>query len=301
MRTTHISTVFFTVRITVLIIVFIISGCSSASSSFATKAQQIGFKTTLIQGTNFKHTVYKNNVLTNKKVLHIYLGGDGTPWFKGRYITRDPTPLNPVMLKLMKQDTTTAIYLGRPCYHRQDHRQQMPNHCDPSLWTNKRYSPIVVDSMVEAVKQYIQQHQNVVSDTNNNNNNAKDTDIKLFGFSGGGTLAMLIAPRLKGVSTVITLAGNLDTDVWTTYHGFLPLKGSLNPAKQPPLPAHIQQIHLAGGLDKTVPAFMIKAALKRQPNARYILLENADHHCCWLKNTHKITSLSILPKLKLQF
>jgi dienelactone hydrolase len=248
--------------------VFITSSCSNASSSFSKKAQKIGFKTTFIQGKNFQHTIYNNKLSTKKGVLHVYLGGDGTPWFKGRYITRDPTPLNPIMLKLMKQDTAAAIYLGRPCYH----QQQMPSHCDTSLWTNKRYSLMVVESMVAALKQYIQQHQDL---------NTKEIEIKLFGFSGGGTLAMLIAPRIHGVSTVITLAGNLDTDTWTNHHGFLPLKGSLNPAKQPPLASHIKQTHLAGSLDKTVPAFIIKSALKRQPNSRYILLQNADHHCCW--------------------
>ena len=250
------------------IVVFMITGCSNASSVFAIKAQRIGFKTAFIQGTNFKHTIYENGIAKHKKRLHVYLGGDGTPWFKGRYITRDPTPVKPVMLTLMQQDTSAAIYLGRPCYH----QLNMPSNCHPSLWTNKRYSSIVINSMVAALKQYIQQHQDL---------NIKNIDIKLLGFSGGGTLAMLMASRLESVSTVITFAGNLDTDAWTAYHGFLPLTGSLNPAKQAPLPSHIKQIHLAGGLDKTVPAFMIKATLKRQPNARYILLKSADHHCCW--------------------
>jgi hypothetical protein len=47
-----------------------------------------------VQGSNFKHTVYKNKQ-TPQGLLHVYLGSDGSPWFKRRYITRDPTKVDP--------------------------------------------------------------------------------------------------------------------------------------------------------------------------------------------------------------
>lgn len=252
----------------ILIIPLLILGCSTASSSFTKKATQLGFRTLLIQGENFKHTIYKNNI-NHKNILHVYLGSDGTPWFKGRYISNDATPLNPVMLRLMKMDTHPAIYLGRPCYH----QHRMPDECNNTLWTNKRYSLPIVNSMVVALKHYIQQHTYNETD--------KNITLNLFGFSGGGTLAMLIAPRLPQVSTVVTLAGNLDTDRWASHHGYLPLTGSLNPAKQTILSAHIQQFHLLANLDKTVPNFITKPIILKQKNTRYRVLENADHHCCW--------------------
>lgn len=240
----------------------LVTGCSTASNTFSTKASQAGFQTQAIIGTRFTHTLYKNRQ-KNKGVLHVYLGGDGTPWFKGRYITRDPTPLKPIMLALMKMDTTASIYLGRPCYH----QRNMPKNCDNSLWTHKRYSPAIVMSMVAALKRYRQQ-QHI-------------THINLFGFSGGGALAMLIAPHLAETKTVITLAGNLDTTAWTSYHNYAPLIGSLNPATARPLPAHIQQLHIVGGKDKNIPEQLIKPVVQRQPNAKLIRLKQADHHCCW--------------------
>jgi predicted esterase len=254
---------------------FLITGCSTASSSFAIKASKSGFKSTQIQGLNYQHNLYKNKSSKNR-VLHVYLGGDGTPWFKGRYITRDPTPLKPIMLDLMKLDQTASIYLGRPCYH----QYKMPSNCDNALWTNKRYSPIIVNSMVTALKRYIKQH-NI-------------SKVNLFGFSGGGTLAMLLAPQLKEVNAVITLAGNLDTDAWTTHHGYSPLFGSLNPALQPALPTNIQQFHYIGEDDKNILIKLIKPVIEQQKNARLIVIKQTDHHCCWLNHWQKILESTIL-------
>ena len=250
---------------------FIISGCSSSSSVFSERAKQLGFHAMQIQGSNFKHTLYENNKL-KKGLLHVYLGGDGTPWFEGRYITEDPTPQNLIMLNLMKQDKEQSIYLGRPCYH----QKIMPPNCKKPLWTNKRYSRTVVNSMVTALSRYNQKYD--------------IKEVRLFGFSGGGTLAMLLAPRLHGITTVVTLAGNLDTDAWTKYHGYLPLIGSLNPANEPPLPSNIQQYHLVASLDKNIPSFIVKPVVKRQKNTWFTLLNNANHNCCWGKVWPKILS-----------
>lgn len=252
--------------------VFIIIGCSTPSASFAKKTMQLDFRPLSLQGLLFTHTIYENDKTsslfnTRNVVLHVYLGGDGTPWLKGRYINSDPTPLNPVMLRLMYMDTYPAIYLGRPCYHQ--HKMEKTTHCDYALWTNKRYSMSVVNSMVVALERYIQQY------------NKHNLTIKLFGFSGGGTLAMLIAPRVQNVTHVVTLAANLDTESWTKHHGYEPLTGSLNPAKQPPLPHAIQQLHLMGKQDKIVPAFLNQPVIEKQHNARYRILKQADHRCCW--------------------
>ena len=54
-----------------------------------------------------------------------------------------------------------------------------------------------------------------------------------LGYSGGGTLAMLLAPRFDQTTDVVTVAANLDIDAWTDRHGYSRLSGSLNPARQP--------------------------------------------------------------------
>ena len=261
------------------LILLLITGCSSASSSFAIKAKDSDLITTRIQGLNYRHTLYKNKK-SNTGTLHVYLGGDGTPWFKGRYITQDPTPLKPVMLDLMKMDKFPAIYLGRPCYH----QQKMPANCDNSLWTSKRYSATVVNSMASALKRYIRQY-NI-------------NKVSLFGFSGGGTLAMLLAPQIKEVDVIVTLAGNLDTDAWTAHHRYAPLTGSLNPARQPILSKNIRQFHYLGEKDKNILIKTMKPVIKQQKNALLFILKQADHHCCWAENWNKILATQSYSKSK---
>jgi pimeloyl-ACP methyl ester carboxylesterase len=108
-----------------------------------------------------------------------------------------------------------------------------------------------------------------------------DREITLIGYSGGGVLAMLIAARIEQVGTVVTIGANLDIAAWADHHGFSRLVGSLNPATQPPLPARIRQIHLAGERDIRVPAHLSEPAAARQPNAQFLRLPDFDHNCCW--------------------
>ena len=189
-----------------------------------------------------------------REELHVYIEGDGTPFIRGTQVAGDPTPRKPVALRLMKRDRAFSVYVGRPCYWGLAASQ----NCDPSLWTNKRYSAEVVESMRAAIRKQLNEH------------GAKR--LVLIGHSGGGTLAMLLAPHFEETTAVITIAANLDIDAWADLHGYTRLDGSLNPATQPPLPDRIKQIHLAGGRDRNVPPHLI-------PNA--IVYPRFTHSCCW--------------------
>jgi pimeloyl-ACP methyl ester carboxylesterase len=56
------------------------------------------------------------------------------------------------------------------------------------------------------------------------------TRLTLVGYSGGGTIAVLLAARRSDVAEVITVAANLDVGYWTQRDGLSPLTGSLDPA-----------------------------------------------------------------------
>jgi hypothetical protein len=105
--------------------------------------------------------------------------------------------------------------------------------------------------------------------------------IEVYGHSGGGSLAVLIAPRLQGVARVVTLAGNLDTEAWTRYHAYSPLRGSLNPVRQGMLPVHILQLHLAGSADRTVPEWLIRRSAPLLGNGEFRILQNVSHASGW--------------------
>jgi Lipase (class 3) len=150
-----------------------------------------------------------------------------------------------------------SIYVGRPCYLA---LADSSRTCDAYWWTFGRYSDDVVASLAQAV--VIQMRARYPSD--HPSYPSPDKKLTLIGHSGGGALAVLMAPHLAQTHAVVTLAGNLDTDAWSGYHHYLPLTGSLNPAAQPPLSTAIAQWHFAAAKDDTIPLPVIRQFCARQ-------------------------------------
>ncbi|MEH6570377.1 MAG: alpha/beta hydrolase [Halioglobus sp.] len=221
--------------------------------------QQQGFISQVVAGAPFLHQVYSNAM--SGDTLHVYIEGDGRPWLGKQQVSPDPTPMNPLMLRLMASDSEPSIYLGRPCYF------NLPDpQCAPQWWTQGRYSAEVVTSLSSALDYVSSGHKRII----------------LIGHSGGGTLAMLLAARRSDVVGVITLAGNLDITAWANYHGYTPLALSLNPADEPPLGAAVAQRHYIGEKDSVITVEMLSRVIERQPAGTDLkVIKNADHACCW--------------------
>lgn len=246
----------------VAVLSFFFIACSTPSSSFNQLATNYGFHSQVYEGVGFVHQVYSNQQPVSE-FLHIYLGGDGTPWDRVDRIASDPTPRNPTMLRMMALDSTASVYVGRPCYHG---FSQSPR-CHVELWTSARYSEAVVKSLRFVIAQLSKEREM--------------RGVVLFGYSGGGTLAMLLAERVPFVKGVVTIAGNLDIEAWTDYHDFSPLTGSLNPASLSPLGEDIVQIHFQGSQDQVVPPHLVEKTLLRQGEQTQVLIQELDHQCCW--------------------
>lgn len=227
-------------------------------------AHELGLQRSIKQGIPFRHVVYQPEQVRSTDKLHVYIEGDGIAWRMRGFISSDPTPRNPLMLRLMASDSASTMYLGRPCYfgHAPD------EECHPDFWTFSRFSEKVVISMARVIRQQSSQFASVV----------------LIGHSGGGALAMLIAEHLPKVDAVVTVAGNLDVEGWVKHHKYTPLYNSLNPVSRPVLPARIRQLHLVGGRDEVVPPELVVDWISRQPSAERWTYDNYDHSCCWQKN-----------------
>ena len=236
--------------------------CATPSLQFNQHAEDLGFNEKVYQGTKFFHKVY-SNPKTVDKFIHVYLGSDGTPWENPKQIASDPTPRNPVMLRLMALDSTASVYVGRPCYHGFSRRPE----CHPRWWTSARYSEPILESLGSVLTQIWEEHES--------------SEMILFGYSGGGALAMLLAERLSYVQGVVTLAGNIDIEAWADYHAYSPLTESINPASRLPLRETLFQLHVIGRKDKAVPPPMVQLALKRQDGIKPIVIDDVDHQCCW--------------------
>ena len=167
-------------------------------------------------------------------VLRVYVEGDGRSWWSRSRISFDPTPVNPLALELMEVDNAPdKAYLARPCQYLQTEA------CKDSYWSGRRFSQEVVDGMNEALNQ--------LKDA------GKYRSLELVGYSGGGTLAALLAARRDDVIFLRTIAGNLD-HVWLNrYHRVSPLVGSLNPPDFAGRLTSIPQRHFVGENDWVVP------------------------------------------------
>jgi hypothetical protein len=241
----------------------LLAGCSSAPQRIDEQARLLGFTRSVLQGGAFAHVVYRKAAHASGGSLHVYIEGDGNPYLQRGIVAADPTPRRPVMLQLMALDSEAAVYVGRPCYF----GLATTAPCTTLDWTLNRFSQDAVDSMAQVIERLRAA--------------GGHGTVELFGHSGGGAMAVLIARRLHDATRVVTLAGNLDIAAWTELHGYSPLLGSLNPVSEGPLPERVAQLHLAGELDRNVPPELIADAAHRLGAAGIRILAGVEHACCW--------------------
>lgn len=217
----------------------------------------------IVTGEGFMHRTIEKHPSSPVRAatLHIYIEGDGRPWWTRTQVALDPTPHRLPVLKLMEMDPNASLYVGRPCY-----LSVKDPACSPIWWTHQRYSEEIVASMNRVLDNYTQ-HYDVV---------------RLIGHSGGGTLAMLIAARRNDIDAVITLAGNLDIVAWANHHQYSPLTKSLNPIDYP-LPRTTRQLHFIGSKDSTIPIAILQQSINKIGRGSITMYKDIDHLCCWQK------------------
>ncbi len=240
----------------------LLGGCATPAERFAATAGAMGFERQVVTGAGFRHVLFWKNRSRAGAVLHVYIDGDGTPDIGG-YPAADPTSRNPLMLRLLGLDPGPAVLLGRPCYD----GLADDAGCRPALWMDERYSEAVVASMAAALREVLAE--------------GAYRRVAWFGHSGGGSLAVLLAARVPETAAVVTAAANLDIDAWAASRGARPFVGSLNPARQPALPAAVVQRHYAGGRDEVVPPDVTRKGLG--PGVPLTVVPEYDHRCCWEK------------------
>ncbi len=199
--------------------------------------------------------------------VSVYIEGDGHAWSSRTRRSADPTPHNPIGLRIAVLDTgVNVIYLSRPCMY-------VPLHynpaCNPLLWTDRRFSEAVVAAM-DGVLGHAR--RNVAG------------KLHLAGFSGGGAIAALLAARRTDIASLRTFGGNLDHDAVNRHHDVSPMPESLNPIDFAHALAHLPQVHFSGAQDAVVPPFIARDFIRALPTpgcARQVVLENTTHHRGW--------------------
>ena len=199
--------------------------------------------------------------------LVVFLEGDGLAWRSRYRVGRDPTPRRATGVALAAASRLPRrAYLARPCHFL---LAESPG-CRPELWTTHRFGRTVVDATAAALDR-LKALYGVER-------------LVLVGYSGGATLALLLAVVRADVEAVITVAGVLDHAAWTTHHGVPPLTGSLAPSFGDPKLTRLPQVHIAGGRDRVAPPRLSEAFAARlghPPGLVRLTVAHADHGCCW--------------------
>lgn len=258
------------------VLVYLATACATIPTGSERRAQADalaavdGWQADRIATARFDLLAYLPKKYSSSARLAIYLEGDGFAWVSPTQASADPTPRDPLGLKLaLAHPKGNAAYLARPCQYIDPVR----TGCSQRYWTSARFAPETVEATNQAVdvlKQRFGARQ-----------------LVLIGYSGGGTLAALVAKSRTDVERLVTVAGNLDVKAWAEHHRLTALAHSLDPADFIDSLQAIPQWHFVGGRDKIVPASLPMAFSARFPPAHrpvVLMVKEYDHSCCWAEN-----------------
>ena len=221
-----------------LLISAMLSGCQTPLQALQEQASIRGQQLEVIHTQNFPLMLGIPSPAPALSRIRVYLEGDGHAWATARQPSLDPSPKNLLMARLAFSDPTPSLYLARPCQF------VSATACKPMMWTDRRFSPEVLNSLDQALDQIKQRLGN--------------QDFELVGYSGGAALALLLASRRDDVAQVQTLAGNLSPRQWVELQQLSPLKGSLEPLDEHTRVAQIPQRHIVGNADRVVPPVLLE-------------------------------------------
>ncbi|WP_417792818.1 alpha/beta fold hydrolase [Terasakiella pusilla] len=207
----------------------------------------------------------------------IYIEGDGFAWIDKYTISRNPTPRDPVGLKLASIDSASSVfYLPRPCQYVE---LKTEKNCAQKYWTNARFSPEVIASFHQALEQIKRKFD--------------ARGFHLVGFSGGGAVATLLTAQRDDIRSLRTVAGNLDHVSLNRQRKVSPLTESLNPIDFATRVRKTPQVHFVGREDEIIPKWVAKnfvEATRGSSCASYYYVSNVTHAKGWEKlwgNLHK--------------
>lgn len=207
-------------------------------------------------------------VIDDKKTKHglIFIEGDGVSWVDKFTKSNNPTPKDPVSLKIMLNDQRkcTKIYLARPF-------QYIDFEGDFSyFWTNGRYS-----------KKILQVYHKVI---NQLKIELGLENFDLLGYSGSGAILAILACTRDDVKSFTTFAGNIDHIEWSKYHGISIMKDSIDPMIYKDKLSLIKQIHHVGEYDDNITQDLVKNYLKKincKNNCNLNIVQGFNHYSNW--------------------
>lgn len=268
------------VKIVFLSVIVSLAGCASRPSvEPIDHAQQLtlqgGWQSRVLKTDSYALMSFGARPSGPHEVLTVYIEGDGYAWVAGRYPSDDPTPRDPIALRLaLAQPDGEVAYLARPCQYV---LKQNKSHCTASVWTRDRFSAEVL----EAMNQGLEQLKRVYG----------ARQLILVGYSGGARIALELAARRQDIELVVTVAGNLDPQAWVQAFGMLPLSQSMDTAVLVQATQGVTQLHLVGDQDVVIPKALTEQFVDRfkgSPRPLIEVVQENTHGCCWVEQWPEI-------------
>ncbi|MBI3441098.1 MAG: alpha/beta hydrolase [Proteobacteria bacterium] len=264
-----------------LLAVVSLSGCSLASRH--AKAVEIADPASMVEriipAGMFELTVWERISKRNAPV-DIYIEGDGLAWLDAHTKSRNPTPPDPLALRLAAADKAdNVVYIARPCQYTGWNRSDAA--CSDLYWTNGRTAPEVMQAFQAAL-------ENIKARYNT-------TGINLVGYSGGAAVAVLVAADRTDVLSLRTVAGNLDYTTFSTFHTVSPMDASINPITVAGKLSHIPQRHFIGSEDKIVPPIILdswKHNSGTTPCVQSMTVVSATHDKGWVEKWPELLGMA---------
>jgi hypothetical protein len=175
---------------------------------------------------------------------------DGAPWRgDGYFPPENPTPDRAVGAEIAitlarAYPKAPILYIARPCQFIDPASSGFERHCaDNHLWTSGRFGGRVVQeasALIDAVQRgSLGTANSALIDSGASDSAPTDSSFTggapvpvLVGYSGGGTLALLVALYRSDIACLTTFASPLDLQAWARVLRLTPLADSLDPADQ---------------------------------------------------------------------
>ncbi|MEH6477243.1 MAG: hypothetical protein V7727_16240 [Sneathiella sp.] len=200
--------------------------------------------------------------------ITLYIEGDGFAWVDKYTISSNPTPRNPLALKLAGADKSdNVIYLSRPCQFIDIETEPF---CQNRQWTSHRFSRDIINGFHETLNWISKKYGSA--------------GFHLVGFSGGGAVAAILTAERRDILSLRTIGGNLDHAALNAAKNVSPLTGSINPINTAVQTRNIPQIHYSGENDTVVPAWISARyvqAVGNSPCATAKIIMGASHLEGW--------------------
>lgn len=253
--------------IPLLFLSLILTACASRLDDARNLTTTKGWTGRVISAGTFDLQTWRPRSFTPGQPLIVYIEGDGLAFLSAVRISDDPTPKDPLALKLALRDPRpNVVYIARPCQFVTGPNRR---NCSYAYWTFARYNERVIASVDSAVTALRAE--------------ANAPGVLLYGYSGGGAVAALLAARRTDVVRLTTIAGVLDHARWTSMDGMTPLDASLNPPDVAAALEKIPQLHYSGAEDTVVPTAVARSFVARfRTPPPLVVLPGVDHDCCWV-------------------